>query len=275
VLGRFLSADTIVPEPDRPQGLNRYAYTYNNPVKYTDPTGHFTPEAVSEYCSNHPETCNLQAWQNNENWWNMLMTAVAGDVLALINSNGKLGYFSFQGTGDSALTGVAWADNLAGKLHTPLSDIPKGTDLSDISFLQRYFPGKESGGMAFDLPTPDIAEAGLWRFENGLLTSKYHTDPRVKLESHIITHGEVQWETTKFTIRTGALGAFLSGPVLGFVYGIGSNLLQNEAFPNLAEGNNALTIDRSGTKAMFRYDPWQTGTFARSTCYMAIDGCLW
>jgi RHS repeat-associated protein len=40
VLGRFISADTIVPEAVDPQAFNRYSYTYNNPVKYTDPTGH-------------------------------------------------------------------------------------------------------------------------------------------------------------------------------------------------------------------------------------------
>ncbi len=39
-LGRFISADTIVPSPGNPQSLNRYAYTLNNPVKYQDPTGH-------------------------------------------------------------------------------------------------------------------------------------------------------------------------------------------------------------------------------------------
>ena len=40
VLGRFVSADTVVPEPGNPQALNRYSYCYNNPLKYTDPTGH-------------------------------------------------------------------------------------------------------------------------------------------------------------------------------------------------------------------------------------------
>jgi hypothetical protein len=29
-----------VPGPGNPQALNRYAYTLNNPVKYTDPSGH-------------------------------------------------------------------------------------------------------------------------------------------------------------------------------------------------------------------------------------------
>lgn len=39
-LGRFISADTIVPNPHDPQDLNRYSYVGNNPLKYTDPTGH-------------------------------------------------------------------------------------------------------------------------------------------------------------------------------------------------------------------------------------------
>ncbi|BCA56802.1 hypothetical protein W02_39420 [Nitrospira sp. KM1] len=41
VLGRFISADTIVPNPRDPQDLNRYTYAGNSPFMYTDPTGHF------------------------------------------------------------------------------------------------------------------------------------------------------------------------------------------------------------------------------------------
>lgn len=40
VLGRFIQADTIVPDPTDPQEFNRYSYVHNNPLKYTDPTGH-------------------------------------------------------------------------------------------------------------------------------------------------------------------------------------------------------------------------------------------
>ena len=39
-IGRFLTADTIVPDPTNAQSFNRYAYVHNNPIKYTDPTGH-------------------------------------------------------------------------------------------------------------------------------------------------------------------------------------------------------------------------------------------
>ena len=40
LIGRFISADTIVPKPGDPQSLNRYSYVRNNPLKYTDPSGH-------------------------------------------------------------------------------------------------------------------------------------------------------------------------------------------------------------------------------------------
>jgi hypothetical protein len=39
-LGRFLQPDPIVPEPGNPQALHRYAYVYNNPLRYVDGGGH-------------------------------------------------------------------------------------------------------------------------------------------------------------------------------------------------------------------------------------------
>ena len=83
-LGRFLSADTIVPGYWNPQNLNRFSYVRNNPLRYTDPTGHVecrtqeecqdmgttpgggftTPKPKSggdggggNSCSTHPEVC--------------------------------------------------------------------------------------------------------------------------------------------------------------------------------------------------------------------------
>jgi RHS repeat-associated protein len=39
-MGRFISADSLIPQPANPQSLNRYSYVLNNPLKYADPTGH-------------------------------------------------------------------------------------------------------------------------------------------------------------------------------------------------------------------------------------------
>ena len=40
VAARFISPDSIVPNPADPQSLNRYTAMANNPLKFTDPTGH-------------------------------------------------------------------------------------------------------------------------------------------------------------------------------------------------------------------------------------------
>gem|GEM_PF-6868117 len=40
-LKRFTQADTEIPNVYNPQSLNRYSYVNNNPLRYTDPTGHW------------------------------------------------------------------------------------------------------------------------------------------------------------------------------------------------------------------------------------------
>ncbi len=39
-MSRYITPDTIVPDPYNPQSLNRYSYCLNNPLIYTDPSGH-------------------------------------------------------------------------------------------------------------------------------------------------------------------------------------------------------------------------------------------
>ena len=52
-VGRFLQADTIVPEPGNPQALNRYSYSANNSLRFIDPSGHrFECGAQGGECSN-------------------------------------------------------------------------------------------------------------------------------------------------------------------------------------------------------------------------------
>ena len=40
-LGRWTQPDPIIPKPADPQAFNRYSYVRNNPLKYTDSTGHW------------------------------------------------------------------------------------------------------------------------------------------------------------------------------------------------------------------------------------------
>jgi RHS repeat-associated protein len=46
-LGRFLQPDTFVPSTAMPDGPNPYAFAYNQPLDYRDPSGHI-PEPVAE-----------------------------------------------------------------------------------------------------------------------------------------------------------------------------------------------------------------------------------
>jgi RHS repeat-associated protein len=39
-INRWISADTIVPDPANPQSYNRLSYVENNPLRFADPTGH-------------------------------------------------------------------------------------------------------------------------------------------------------------------------------------------------------------------------------------------
>lgn len=65
VSGRFAQADGIVPNITNPQSLNRYSYTLNNPLKYTDPSGN-TPEGMC-----HNEWCWKNRWYNARGiFWN-------------------------------------------------------------------------------------------------------------------------------------------------------------------------------------------------------------
>jgi RHS repeat-associated protein len=57
-LGRFISADTIIPEPGSPLSWDRYLYTRGNPLKYIDPSGHDICLDGENFCYN----------QQNRSW---------------------------------------------------------------------------------------------------------------------------------------------------------------------------------------------------------------
>ncbi len=67
-IGRFASADTIVPDPMNPQQFNRYTYVLNNPLRFTDPTGHYCydpssgADLVGTCIHDDGTTYNLSPW---------------------------------------------------------------------------------------------------------------------------------------------------------------------------------------------------------------------
>jgi RHS repeat-associated protein len=50
LLGRFLSPDPFVQDPTFTQNFNRYSYAFNNPLRFTDPTGYWNEPPESWMC---------------------------------------------------------------------------------------------------------------------------------------------------------------------------------------------------------------------------------
>ncbi len=75
-LGRFLSADPFVQAPYNSQSYNRYSYVFNNPLSFTDPSGHeCTLATVSgggrtseEWFSTNGSLCGQDAIDFGQDW---------------------------------------------------------------------------------------------------------------------------------------------------------------------------------------------------------------
>jgi RHS repeat-associated protein len=71
-LNRWLQPDSIVPDAGNPQDLNRYSFVRNNPLKYTDPTGHYV-------CSGYNEQWGSQTCYDMVNTWLDFLYKFGGD----------------------------------------------------------------------------------------------------------------------------------------------------------------------------------------------------
>jgi RHS repeat-associated protein len=64
-MGRFMSPDSLGGHRGNPQSLNKYAYVMNNPLRFTDPTGHDLQEVCTKTKTNG-STCGKSHWWNRE-----------------------------------------------------------------------------------------------------------------------------------------------------------------------------------------------------------------
>ena len=83
-LGRWLSADTLVPEPGSPQSFNRYSYVRNSPLRFVDPTGYFEEDQLRDWYGDD--------WRSlfNAIWQDILLIAEFGDVILYDNDSAAM-----------------------------------------------------------------------------------------------------------------------------------------------------------------------------------------
>jgi RHS repeat-associated protein len=114
-LGRFVSADTLVPNPGNPAALNRYLYALGNPIRFSDPSGHFTADEICTYfvnCGADKDQWKQIAqtalgslfdllWETPITWGDVLfmgndqgVTSAAMFVLMTNSSDGSSGYYA-------------------------------------------------------------------------------------------------------------------------------------------------------------------------------------
>ena len=96
-LGQFLSPDAIVPAAGDALDYHRYAYTRFNPVKYTDPTGHYSDQALLTHFGCESWSCVEEHFQEGGShaglwgWLDILLKAEDGDaVQATVSYGGML-----------------------------------------------------------------------------------------------------------------------------------------------------------------------------------------
>jgi hypothetical protein len=75
-LNHFTQPDSIVPDQSNSQSYDRYAYAFNNPVRYTDPTGHRNCEEDGYHCPGDEKPIFYSfdgGWNDSEySTWNLL-----------------------------------------------------------------------------------------------------------------------------------------------------------------------------------------------------------
>jgi len=86
-LGHFAQADTIIPGAGNSSAWDRYAYTLNNPLRYTDPSGHWFETALDVAFIAY-DIYDISA--NGLNWENGLSLAadLASAVLPVVTGGG-------------------------------------------------------------------------------------------------------------------------------------------------------------------------------------------
>jgi RHS repeat-associated protein len=145
----FNQPDSIVPDPYNPQSFNRYAYALNNPLKYTDPSGHLP--CLDDYYWNgqcHSEMDYVKKSLKEDYQWNLDGTWADDELKMIIQTAYDIQLYVDNLTGgrgldwmNAYLSGVTFSHSKDGPFYSVFGD--RGMTLGNHIYLP---PGLPQGG---------------------------------------------------------------------------------------------------------------------------------
>jgi len=91
-IARFMSADSIIPYMYDTQSFNRYSYVRNNPLNYTDPSGHWSLSSI---------------WKKAVNWvkdnWKTIVTVIVAVAISTVTFGAGMALVGALGVTNAAL----------------------------------------------------------------------------------------------------------------------------------------------------------------------------
>jgi RHS repeat-associated protein len=125
LLAQFISPDSLIPNAYNVLDHNRYGYVRHNPMKYTDPTGHWVESAIDIALIGY-DVYDIS--QNGLNWENGVSLAanVVGLILPVATGLGVV--TRAAGKVDDVARAVTKADDFAKVPDGPVYKIAKGSE---------------------------------------------------------------------------------------------------------------------------------------------------
>ena len=111
VTGQFVSPDTLVPDATNLFDYNRYMYVRGNPLKYTDPSGHYSVDELMQHFGVDSFDALMALFSErgkyagNSGWYDILRAAQDGDrVTAIYADQSATLQGTFQRSKDGRIT---------------------------------------------------------------------------------------------------------------------------------------------------------------------------